>query len=295
MVATTSIDLIGWLTRYCRNSRALAWLVAINTVLSLTLMITSVLSQWLHFDTGWIISTFALSGNIVQVLTHPWSIALYMFVQLEVLHLIFNLVWLFWFGAVVVDLSRKSLLPLYIGGGNAGALAFISVCTIQSSSAWIVGSSASALAIMSACAVWAPNMEIRFFLINDVKLKWFAPICILLCFIGGISSPGALAAHIGGVVFGIGYAYATRRKLNDMESSSTLDLLKASATKVKTRQKTVVPPPTAAENMRRAASGRLSDTERLDALLDKIRTSGYASLSDTERSELEALSKRLGH
>lgn len=36
-----------------------------------------------------------------------------------------------------------------------------------------------------------------------------------------------------------------------------------------------------------------NDTERLDQLLDKIRISGYGSLSAKERKELNDLSKRL--
>ena len=38
----------------------------------------------------------------------------------------------------------------------------------------------------------------------------------------------------------------------------------------------------------------MSDTDRLDALLDKIRVSGYASLSKDEREELKRLSKTIG-
>ena len=43
----------------------------------------------------------------------------------------------------------------------------------------------------------------------------------------------------------------------------------------------------------RAAGGRLSDMSRLDELLDKIRLSGYASLTDVERRELNALSRKI--
>ena len=39
--------------------------------------------------------------------------------------------------------------------------------------------------------------------------------------------------------------------------------------------------------------GRLSDMSRLDELLDKIRLSGYASLTDVERRELNALSRKI--
>ena len=44
----------------------------------------------------------------------------------------------------------------------------------------------------------------------------------------------------------------------------------------------------------KAAQPEMSDTDRLDALLDKIRVSGYASLSKEEREELQRLSKTIG-
>lgn len=43
----------------------------------------------------------------------------------------------------------------------------------------------------------------------------------------------------------------------------------------------------------KAMNNRMSDTERLDELLDKIRVSGYDSLSSKEKTELNYISSRL--
>lgn len=288
-----SIDIVGSLSRYCRGSRTLAWLILANTVLSLLLMLCSLIGGIAGFSTEFLTVWFALPGTLNAFLTHPWTLLTYMFVQFSILHLLFNLIWLFWFGAVIVDIRPRSILPLYIGGGLAGGIAFLLVCILSEHPAFLAGSSASALAIIAAAAILAPDMEMRFFLIGNVKLKWFAPACILLALLGGAGNAGAFAAHIGGALFGVLYALSAKKHFS-LKTPSFITLIADKKVKAKQRRRQADPPSAeGVRNFSQAASGRLCDAERLDALLDKIRVSGYSSLSDAERFELEALSKRL--
>lgn len=288
-----SIDIAGSLSRYCRGSRTLAWLILVNTMLSVLLMLCSLIGGIAGFNTEFLTVWFALPGTPRAFLTHPWTLTTYMFVQFSILHLLFNLIWLFWFGAVIVDIRPRSVLPLYVGGGLAGGVAFLLVCILSEHPAFLAGSSASALAIIAASTTLAPNMEMRFFLIGNVKLKWFAPACILLALLGGTASSGAFAAHLGGALFGFIYAMSAKKRFS-LKIPSFITLITEKKAKSKQRQPHANPPSAeGVRNFSQAASGRLCDAERLDSLLDKIRVSGYSSLSDAERLELEALSKRL--
>ncbi|MDE6298611.1 MAG: hypothetical protein K2M10_03040, partial [Muribaculaceae bacterium] len=92
-------------------------------------------------------------------------------------------------------------------------------------------------------------------------------------------------AHVGGGLFGRAFSLLLKRGI-DLSSRMRVTALPSR----KKARKNVVRD---ANAVARAAAGRLSDTERLDFLLDKIRISGYASLSGAERRELNALSKKL--
>ena len=63
---------------------------------------------------------FAIPANTGDLLTRPWTILTYMFLHLDFLHILFNLLWLYWFGLIFVKyLSQRQLLGTYLFGGIA--------------------------------------------------------------------------------------------------------------------------------------------------------------------------------
>ena len=73
-------------------------LIFINTIifLAVTLMQIALLlfnvsiSEWLR----WV----ELPASLSQFISQPWSIITYMFMHAGVMHLLFNMLWLYWFG-----------------------------------------------------------------------------------------------------------------------------------------------------------------------------------------------------
>src|SRR4030042_6075058 len=61
-----------------------------------------------------------------ELLLRPWTLITYMFTHFNFLHILFNMLMLFWFGRIFIQyLTGKQLLSVYILGGLAGAFLFI--------------------------------------------------------------------------------------------------------------------------------------------------------------------------
>lgn len=267
------------------GSATLAALIAVNVFVFVAVWIAVAAGNRMGIPGNFSMQWLCVASAPESSLTRPWTVLTYMVTHYSFLHLLFNMLWLFWFGRILQTvLTGRHLLWLYIGGGLAGALLFIGVQAMASpaSSAYLCGASASVLAVMTAAAIRTPDLRLYLFLFGEVKLKWIAAGCIALTFLGvGGGNPGGQAAHVGGVVFGAIFAFLLKR---GVDVSARIRL------KVPRPRK---PRPRDAEALARAAAGRLSDTSRLDALLDKIRLSGYSSLTQAERRELNALSRKL--
>ncbi len=208
----------------------------------------------------------------VELLHRPWTVLTYMFAQYDFMHLIVNMLWLWCFGRFLQDvISARRFACLYIAGGLSGALVFIGACAVIPSlsgvSHRLVGSSASVIAVVAATAILLPSIEVRFLMLGSVRLSVIAWITVALDLTGLFSShPGAHYAHLGGLISGVVFALALRRP--------------HSARSDRNRQ---------LENDFVSVS---DDRRRLDDLLDKVRRSGFASLSMDERRQLMRLSDR---
>ena len=290
--------------RIC-SSRKLSLLISLNVgifvVLWLTLLIGNAAGLTGNFTLKWL----CISSNFTHFCFTPWTAITYMVVQYDFFHLLFNMLWLFWFGKILLTtLSGRHLLFLYVGGGLTGALFYIALTLlfpfVVFPSGWLCGASASVLAIIVASAIRTPDLRLSLFLFGTVKLKWIALACVVLTFLGiGGGNQGGQAAHVGGMLFGLAFCFSLKK---NVDPTRFLNHLKPS---LKFKERTVF----AAEKSSRSEEKRnlngealaekmhsiLSDTGRLDFLLDKIRVSGYDSLSVAERRELNILSQSIGN
>lgn len=260
-----------------RTVSVLWWLAGVNTAVFVVLTALSfidptVAAEWL-----------ALPDAPASLAHRPWTVLSYMVTHIDFLHLLFNMLWLLWFGALLLHVvPQRRLLAIYAGGGLAGALLFMVLSIVHMTPPQpLMGASASVLAIMTAAGCLMPSYRLHLFFIGDVKLKWVVPAMILLSLLGTWGGNiGGLAAHMGGVAYGLAYGFASRRR----------DAGKRFGIKRETVRR-----PTKA-GARRVASileqNRL-DKARLDELLDKIKMSGYESLTRRERSELDDISRRI--
>ncbi len=269
------------------GSQVLAWLIGINIAVSLVVWLVGAggfrLDAWLGLPGSW-------SG----FLQRPWGLLTYMFTQADVLHMLFNVLTLYWFGRVTLWLiTERQLLFIYVGGGLAGGVAFLIWNAVSPSGLLLLGASASVMALIVTVSFYQPRFEVNLFLIGRVKLVLIGLIFIGLTLLGiGGGNGGGQAAHIGGIVFGLFTALALRKGADPTKFLSGINE-RINTLQAERRERKAASRRRADEALLTGIRGRLADRERLDELLDKIRASGYSSLSRSERAELNALSNRL--
>lgn len=229
------------------------------------------------------------------LLYRPWTALTYMFLHTDFFHLLFNMLCLYWFGQLFLDhFSQKQLVGVYVWGGLAGALVYSLAYNMlphfadMLNGAYLLGASAAIMAIILAIATADPNYPIRLFLIGEIKMKYLAAATVLISFFGitGNNAGGELA-HLGGALMGFLYARLWRKGCDlAWPVNKLLDLCAnlLRPTKTKTRRKADFrrQPKTDAEYNQT----KVRNEAEIDRILDKIKRSGYQSLTEKERETL---------
>lgn len=223
-----------------------------------------------------------LPSSFFAAAMQPWRFITYMFAHYDLLHILFNMLWLYCFGIVFMDhFSEKELVAAYFIGGIAGAVFYLCGNAVfpRIASNGLIGSSAAVLAVAAATVVRAPNYRINLMLIGMVPIKWIAVACIVLSLLTvGSHNLGGHIAHAGGIIAGILFALNARYKWI--------------AAKSKNRRKAAILP-----KLHTKPIGKIQSKAEMEALLDrlleKIKQSGYNSLSDKEKQTLDELSKKI--
>jgi len=249
----------------------------------------------------------SLSGNLFFDLTHPWVFFTHMFLHFSFWHILWNMLFLYWFGRIVGDfIGNQRVLPLYLLGGLAGAVAYLVFANIAyEGQNFAYGASGAVNAIVVAAAVISPDYNIRLLFFGDVKLKFIAAIVVLSSLIGvaNLDNTGGNIAHLGGALFGWFFILKLREGTDlsigvNRMLDKIVNLYKGvpEATKAKSRRgpRMAYKNPNKKQAKGNAASDTvdLSHQEKIDTILDKIKKSGYESLSAAEKEFLFNASKK---
>jgi len=133
------------------------------------------------------------------------------------MHLVFNMLGLFWFGAPVErSIGSSEFLWLYLGAGVAAGLLAVLV-----SPALVLGASGAVFAVMLVYATLFPDARIVLFfflpLRAPIAVLVFAAIAILGSLSPGVQPGTAHIAHLGGLVAGWVYC-RWRLRLNPIDA-----------------------------------------------------------------------------
>lgn len=234
-----------------------------------------------------------LPSNLQLLLYRPYTAVSYMFFQYDILHLLFNMLWLYWFGMLFLQFfNAKQFGGLYFIGGFAGALLYLAAYNLlpyfSSAESMLLGASASVLAIVFAVTTYAPDYKIRLFLIGEISLKYIALITIVIDLISITSqNAGGHIAHIGGALAGWLFTARWRkgkditRPINRLIDAITL-VLRPRHPKMQWHNQRGRRPISDDEYRR----NRQNTTAEIDRILDKIKQSGYNALSAEEKRKL---------
>ncbi len=274
-------------------------IIVVNAIIYLFVNLGDVLLRLFNFPdgtlSGFLTDWLAVPSSVKSLLYRPWTLITYSFYHENFLHILFNMLWLFFMGRLLTEyLGEKKLLPLYLVGGLCGSVLFIVFYNLfplfsrEVDIAVALGASASVLAITVAIATLLPDYEVGLFLPQwRVKLKYIAIalfVIDLLSITG--NNAGGNIAHIGGAIFG--FIYIKQLK-NGRDLTGWLQRLIERITQKKKPSIKVVYRKDASDESYH--NKKANNQEAIDKILDKISRSGYASLTYEERDILFKASK----
>ena len=278
-----------------RQGNSLIKLIYLNVAVFLVLKIILILFLLFNISGTFLLSYLAVPADLTQLLYRAWTPLTYMFLHEEFFHILFNMFALYWFGKIfLLFFSEKQLVGLYIFGGLMAALIYIiafnsfpyySPVLRQS---LLLGASGSIMAIILATAFRSPNMEMQIVFLGSVKLKYIAIFYVLTSFFGITSSNGGgQLAHLGGAL--AGYLFVVSLRQGKDLTSGLNRILDAIFGLFRPRKLKV-------KHTKNKSKATMSDAEfnaskarkmlEIDKILDKIKTSGYESLTPVEKKRL---------
>lgn len=227
----------------------------------------------------------------------PWTVITYMFTHFDFLHILFNMLWLYWFGGLFLTFfSERQLGGLYLLGGIAGAVLFMFAYNIfpyfqtVASSSYLMGASASVMAIVFAVSFYRKDLEINLFLIGRIKLIYLALFTFVIDLLAITSdNAGGHIAHIGGALFGIWFAVRIKEGKDLTGPMNRLLDRVVNLGKRKPKMKVTYK---RAETDYEYNARKHRESADIDAILDKLKRSGYESLSADEKRQLFDASKK---
>jgi membrane associated rhomboid family serine protease len=228
----------------------------------------------------------ALSSNYKDVLWFPWTLFTYGFLHSEPIHLLFNLIFLYYISTLFYTFfNTRQFLTVYFLGSFFAGLIFVAYGYLFNYSNLIVGASASIMAVFIAVATFVPNYSLRLPLIGYLKI-WHLAFFYVFIDVAQLltENTGGHIAHLSGGFVGFVFAMLMKKGI-DISAIFAIKKKKNSTFKKVYKNKPV----------KKYQSVRVSDvnfTQRqIDEILEKISKSGYESLTKEEKEFLFAANK----
>jgi len=291
------------LAGYFKSNNMLVKLILINVAVWVFVLVMEVLFDLFNASfTNGIIRWLSVPASFEKLIIRPWTLITYMFLHYDFWHILFNMLWLYWFGRIFLEyLNQRQLLSTYILGGLAGAVLYIVSFNVfpKFQDAYLdsmaLGASASVMAVIVAISYYVPNYRIQLLFIGPVKIYYIAVLSVFLDIIMIRSSnSGGHLAHIGGAMWGFYYIYMLKKGKDFstlFNKIPSLNLSDPFGSRKKSTFKNVY------TNTRPASDEEFNfkkaqDQKQIDEILDKISKSGYDSLTSEEKELLFKTSKK---
>lgn len=140
-----------------------------------------------------------------------WRWLTFQFLHADPLHLLFNMLFLYFFGPIVeARLGKRRFVAFYLICGLSGAASYVLLwrlgILIHSAESTLVGSSAGLFGLMAAGAVIAPHYRVQLLwppisLALRTMVLVYIGFAVLMVWTGGANAGGE-AAHLGGAIAG---------------------------------------------------------------------------------------------
>tara|TARA_Y100000766_G_scaffold131422_1_gene112983 strand:+ start:95 stop:964 length:870 start_codon:yes stop_codon:yes gene_type:complete len=237
-----------------------------------------------------ILNKLMLPADLKTFILQPWSLITYFFLHMNFMHILWNMLFLYWFGKIVNDnIGNNAVISLYVLGGIIGGLFYMALYNIipfysdRLSDSLMLGASAGVFSIVVGSATLLPNYTFYLLLLGPVRIKYIALFYVLLSFLDVTgNNAGGEIAHLGGAF--IGYLYIRQLQNGVNMGEGIIKILnffkKEKSIKDQTKSSSI-----------KDENEDISQDE-IDKILDKISDSGYSSLSKKEKEKLFNASKK---
>ena len=276
-----------------RKGSSVTRLIYINASVFLLISIVSIIGYLLKNQDipSKTLDLLSVPSSLKSLAGRPWTLFTYMFTHKDIWHILFNMLWLYWFGRIFLEyLDQRKLVSVYLLGGLCGAVVYILAFNLFPAFKDVVdvsvaiGASASVMAVVVAIAAYVPDYTVQLFLLGKVKIKYLALAIFVLTSVMDFSvNSGGKLAHIGGALFG--YLYTLNLKKGHDIGRGINRIIDFFATLFKPRKKLKVTykKPVSDYDYNKI---KTEHQEKINLILDKISKGGYDSLSKDEKDTL---------
>lgn len=247
-----------------------------------------------------VLNSFTLPADFNKWIHQPWSIITFMFLHIGIWPVLTDMLWLWCFGFIMQELTgNKKIIPVFIYGSLAGAIAFILAYNFfpslqsQVPFATTMGASAGVLAVAISTTMVAPGYRI-FPMINGGFPLWILTSIYIIIDLSVIyNDTGNFMAHLAGAFTGYLFMFFLRKGYDWSEwMNQFFDWVNNLFNPDKPRRgksikevlyyKSSKPPYKKTPNITQ---------QRIDDILDKINQKGYNFLTDEEKELLRKASQ----
>jgi membrane associated rhomboid family serine protease len=268
------------------------WLIGINIAVFILQGLAQVAAQGhgAGVVTDWLILDVhaVLKGQVWRLLTYAFLHS----TDGYLLHIIFNMLFLWWFGSDVEQLyGRKEFLSIYLLSAFLGGLAYEIWGLIQIENSRCLGASGAVTTMLVLCALHYPRRIIYLFMMLPIPIWLFAIFNVLqdaFIFVGAHKTNVAVVVHLAGAAFAVAY-YNWQRSIVEVVGGFLwwkprhprvrLKLFEPDVNKEEPVAVSATSTPAAAVDEHLEA--------KLDAVLEKIAKSGKDSLTQKEQEILQ--------
>lgn len=289
------MDIQNNILREFKSGDSLTKLLLINGAAFLLLWVIEIIAS--ISSTGmysFSLQNIAAPTALMALLKKPWTIVTYMFFDTSFINLMCNMLLLFWFGRILVDITNeRKLTAMYVLGGFSGVLLPVLVGSTTNASGLLLSPIASILAVIAATATYAPNYRVFLLLFGEVSIKILAIIIVAIELLPMIhlasqSSPQLLAlslCKLGGVAFGVCWALCYKK---GTDIAHWFEKLLTQLTNSNKTKNTFTYTRKNKRNEEYVTYEEVTKTnqEEIDRILKKIAESGYNSLTKEEKETL---------
>tara|TARA_B110000263_G_C15259437_1_gene488096 strand:+ start:357 stop:1223 length:867 start_codon:yes stop_codon:yes gene_type:complete len=274
-----------------KKNNGLIKIILINVIIFIGISIIKVFFQIGGLENLYIkfSNSLMLPADLKQFIFQPWSIITYFFLHTNFSHILWNMLFLYWFGKIIQDnIGNNAMISLYVLGGIIGGLLYMAIYNVipyygnQVNQSLMLGASAGVFSVVVGSATLIPNYTFHLLFIGPIRIKYIALFYVALSFfdITGNNAGGEIA-HLGGAF--MGYLYIRQLQSGNNMGDPIMKIInffnKNNFTKTKTKKN-------------KQNNNEEISQDDIDKILDKISDSGYSSLSKTEKEKLFNASKK---